>query len=279
MAMPEVYQNISKIDLLAPQGVVFGRVDYDAGGTFGPRTQPDVQLVILDRGSARVTTDGHERVVAAGQVICQWPGGREIYRFDPERNSTHRWVALHFDDGPETAVQIRAWRSVAEPIRRETPTMRGLFDTAFALGRGDRAAVAIARTHLALAYLAAYLAPKRVETGSVGVPLPRPLELMLATIAEHYPEPLTLDDLADAASVSGNHLVRLCRKHLDTTPIRMLWDARVDHGRELLRDTGLTVGEIAHRVGFANPYHYSRLFKARHRLSPSAYRRHAWAGR
>ena len=43
----------------------------------------------------------------------------------------------------------------------------------------------------------------------------------------------------------------------------------------LLRFTDLSVGEVAHRAGFADPLYFSRAFKRRHDESPQAYREHA----
>jgi len=40
----------------------------------------------------------------------------------------------------------------------------------------------------------------------------------------------------------------------------------------LLRFTDLSVGEVAHRAGFADPLYFSRAFKRRHDASPQAYR-------
>jgi AraC family transcriptional activator of pobA len=40
----------------------------------------------------------------------------------------------------------------------------------------------------------------------------------------------------------------------------------------LLRFTDLSVGEVAHRIGFADPLYFSRAFKRRHDESPQAYR-------
>jgi AraC family transcriptional regulator of arabinose operon len=154
--------------------------------------------------------------------------------------------------------------------------MRRLFDTAFALKRLDDPGESAARSHLALAYFAAY----RVADQSNEIPadrrLPPAVSAMKREIAERYADPLELRDLARAASVSTHHLVRLCRRHLDTTPMRLLWDTRVDQGVELLGSTGLTVAEIAYRVGFANPFHFSRLCKARHGRSPRDVRAAAW---
>jgi len=259
-----------------PSAVAFGRVDYEPGGVFGPRTQPDVQLVVMERGALRVTTDGREQAVEAGQVACQWPGGLERYAFSPDRVSTHRWVALTFGDRPATRRWLRSQQRSAPPVRVETAVMRKLFDTAAAMQATDEPAVRVARTYLAMSYLAAYLLPDRTARGPAGSPLPEALRAMEAAIADRYGESITLSDLAKDASVSPPHLARLCRTHLDTTPMRLLWDFRVERGVELLRGTGLTIGEIAYRVGFANPFHFSRLCKARWGVSPSTLRRRAW---
>ncbi|MEM7625945.1 MAG: AraC family transcriptional regulator [Planctomycetota bacterium] len=239
----------------------------------------DFQLVMIDRGSVRITSDGVEQYVGPGEVVCQWPGGREFYRFDPDLNSSHRWVALHYEESTDVREWFAAARHRAPRVRRESPLMRSLFDTAFGLTPVNDPAIANTRTHLAMAYLSAYLGEKHEAASSTGTPLPAALTAMQEAIAQRHTEPLTLDDLAEAGSVSTNHLVRLCRMHLDTTPMRLLWDVRVERGFELLLHTALTIGEIAYRVGFATPFHFSRLFKAKYGRSPRDYRRDEWAGR
>ncbi|MEM9915613.1 MAG: helix-turn-helix transcriptional regulator [Planctomycetota bacterium] len=271
---------MSDVDIQLPHSVVFNEVDYEPGGSFGPRVQQDVQLVILDRGSLCVTTDGREQVVEPGRVVCQWPGGTELYRFDDQRVSTHRWVALSFDDSPRTLRWIAQQRKATPAIGVETPAMRKLFDTGIALNEPADPAQHAARLHLAVAYLQAFSISGNTSRVSAHTAqraaLPPALLAIQRTIQTRYAEPLSLDDLASAAAQSTNHLVRLCRKHLDTTPMRMLWDCRVDHGVELLRSTGLHVGEIAYRVGFANPFHFSRRCKEKYGVSPRKLRQDAW---
>ncbi len=46
----------------------------------------------------------------------------------------------------------------------------------------------------------------------------------------------------------------------------------------LLRFTDLTVGEVAHRAGFADPLYFSRAFKRHAGEAPMAYRGGARAG-
>jgi AraC family transcriptional regulator of arabinose operon len=92
----------------------------------------------------------------------------------------------------------------------------------------------------------------------------------------HIGEPLTLDMIAMAAAVSPSHLIRLFRQQLNTTPMAYLWERRVGQGIDLLRQTGLSVGEIAKRCGFQTSYHFSRRVRQATGLSPLEVRQQAW---
>jgi AraC family transcriptional regulator of arabinose operon len=95
-------------------------------------------------------------------------------------------------------------------------------------------------------------------------------------IEANLSQPIVLDDIARAASVSPPHLIKLFRQHLRTTPIRYAWDARVRRGAELLTQSGLSVSEVAEQCGFQTPFHFSRLIKQRYGLPPKELRKQAW---
>lgn len=76
--------------------------------------------------------------------------------------------------------------------------------------------------------------------------------------------------------MSLEHLVRLFRKHLDTTPIHYVWQVRVRQGSLYLRHTGLPVEEIAYQCGFKTAAHFSRGIKARYGQPPSQLRARYW---
>jgi len=51
---------------------------------------------------------------------------------------------------------------------------------------------------------------------------------------------------------------------------------RISKADQLLKSTGLTVNEIAFRVGFSNPYHFSRMYKQSTGITPTRSRHIAW---
>ncbi len=76
-----------------------------------------------------------------------------------------------------------------------------------------------------------------------------------------------------APPVTPNHLIKLFRERAGITPMEYLWQVRLDHAMTLLRKSGLSISEIAYQIGFKNPYHFARRFRARYGTSPRAFRR------
>jgi AraC family transcriptional regulator len=86
-------------------------------------------------------------------------------------------------------------------------------------------------------------------------------------------EPLAVQDLARACGVGVTSFSSSFRQATGTTPHRYLRKARIERSCELLRTTGLQVGEIAAAVGFRGQSHFCSVFVAERGLTPSAYRR------
>ncbi len=93
-----------------------------------------------------------------------------------------------------------------------------------------------------------------------------------ALVAQRLAEPLTLDDLAQAAGLSRSHFVRAYKARFGETPMTRLRHLRLERAMTLLRSTGLTVGEIALDSGFADQSHLTRHFKRHFGCTPGAIR-------
>ena len=74
------------------------------------------------------------------------------------------------------------------------------------------------------------------------------------------PAPWTLDELADIACLSGEHLRRLCRKELGRSPMQHLTHLRLQRARHLLSVTDDKVEVIARAVGFESAFTFSNTF-------------------
>lgn len=94
------------------------------------------------------------------------------------------------------------------------------------------------------------------------------VEAMEANVAE----PLDLQRLASCAGMSPRQLNRVFKARLDRSTMQYYRDLRLEKAQSLLRNSPLSLTEIALATGFANSSHFSRAYSAQFGQPPSAYR-------
>ncbi|MFB6248824.1 MAG: helix-turn-helix domain-containing protein [Salinibacter sp.] len=91
-----------------------------------------------------------------------------------------------------------------------------------------------------------------VDAFSGGIP-PVRLRRVKNYVEAHLGEDISLGDLARQAGMSEYHFSRQFKREEGVSPYRYVIRRRVEKAKELLRDTGHTVAEVARQVGYATP--------------------------
>lgn len=78
--------------------------------------------------------------------------------------------------------------------------------------------------------------------------------------------------LADALNVSPRYLTGVLKVLTGQTAQQYIHEKLIARAKEKLSTTDLSVGEIAYCLGFEHPQSFSKLFKAKTKLSPLAFR-------
>jgi len=87
-----------------------------------------------------------------------------------------------------------------------------------------------------------------------------------------YAAEQSLEDYAALCRMSKFHFLRVFRSITGMTPMEYRNRVRIEHAKELLEDTPLSVSEIGTRVGFSSPSYFCDAFKKSVGLSPIRYR-------
>jgi AraC family transcriptional regulator, arabinose operon regulatory protein len=279
--MAQSKQNISQPNpkrmVLGP-GVMFGDVIYEPGGTFGPRVQPEVQLVLVYSGEANVLIDGAPVKIPAQTVSVLLPGHLEYFAFAKHAHTHHGWCSIsshllsetllqQLHDGPRNAPfsnQLHSLIQMGLNVSNDdvAPNRSIFFEMLMALGQ----------TAMLQYALDAELLGRQAAH-------PRALQMARQLMDSQFSESIQITDVARYVKISPQHLGKLFRLHLGITPAQYLWQTRTKRGAELLQATGLSVADIAERCGFQNPFHFSRTIKEHYGLSPRAFRARAWAAK
>ncbi len=91
-------------------------------------------------------------------------------------------------------------------------------------------------------------------------------------IRERYREPLCLDDLARAATMSKFYFLRVFRNYTGVTPGRYLSAVRIHEAKRMLLSTTLNVATICNDVGYGSLGAFTRRFTECVGLPPKKYR-------
>jgi len=94
-------------------------------------------------------------------------------------------------------------------------------------------------------------------------------------IHDHIGESLELGSISRAAGLSEFHFARLFKAATGDTPFQFVTRTRMERAKELLCKTRLPIFEIAGRVGYRKPSHFSARFRAVLGCGPDAYRKSA----
>ena len=99
----------------------------------------------------------------------------------------------------------------------------------------------------------------------------RKVERVAEYIDTHFANPLPLQDLCDAAQLSGSYLIRAFKKRYGVAPHEYQTNRRIQYAKARLR-AGAPIAQVALDVGFADQAHFQRVFKRMTAATPGQYR-------
>ncbi|MBN1553895.1 MAG: AraC family transcriptional regulator, partial [Phycisphaerae bacterium] len=262
---------------IAPQFFGMGIIEFKAGFDYALHRHKDHEVILVHEGEYRCTLNERELTFGPGEILLIAPGDRHRDFCDPPL----RYFAFrfHFDgrgpgptkllaegitpDHQHARVDLAIFWPLVEAIQRESdrggliaPLVQDALLEEF-FWRMVRAFPAEAIHEEFLGFTASSAFPIRL------------LRLFQAHIAEN----LSVAQMARRLNMSQSALAHTCKAVLGAPPARLFLQCRMDFARRLLATTDLSVKQVARRVGFDDPYHFSRTFKKLTGRSPSESRR------
>ena len=78
--------------------------------------------------------------------------------------------------------------------------------------------------------------------------------------------------MAESLGMSRVHLYKRLTAVSGLTPSEFIRQIRLRHAEQLLLKSGMTVAEVAYKVGFSNPRYFSKYFREMYGMTPSQYK-------
>lgn len=94
-------------------------------------------------------------------------------------------------------------------------------------------------------------------------------------LKEHLAEPLTLSEISTYFGVSKTTLMRKFRKETNSSVMEYFTNLKIEEAKRRIHKTSKSFTIIADELGFSSVNYFSKVFKARTGVTPTAYSKHA----
>lgn len=98
------------------------------------------------------------------------------------------------------------------------------------------------------------------------------IKIVLSYIQENYARPITVKEIAEICFYSESHFMKFFKDCMGVSFTRYLNDYRLQIAAQLLKETEDNILEIAIATGFENLSYFNRAFKKKYGLTPGGYR-------
>ena len=233
----------------------------------------------LGGGGRIVAADGQEWLTSPGEIVLYEPRAYQDYSTAPTRDGGAwrlRWS--HFHPRTHWLPWLR-WPTRARGLRwlrLEPGETRRRIEAALAEAlrwHGQREIpchVDLAANALERALLWAHAA----GTGDAGwAHLDERVRRAVEWLGEEWRQPFSLPKLAARCGLSVSRLAHLFKAQVGVSPQQFAERRRLERACQLLRYTGLSVGEIAAETGFESAFYFSKRFRRHLGCSPSELRK------
>jgi len=261
---------VLKPDDIRPTVRVANYFDVPSGRVWGERVIPDLELILIVEGRFAYEAAREDAIpLAAGDVLCIPPSTPHVFgRTDRagraviscihgELADDGTWAAgdYRLDPSPQVVTHLEADREAHGLFRRCAAVFEG-----YSRCRAPLLRAVACEIWLRLA--------ERWTSGE-DHRLSLRMERMVAYLRAHLCEPVSRRDLAREFSVTPEHVNALFKKELGVSPTQFVHRERAQLAYRYLRDDRLSVKEVAARVGFSDPFYFSKVFKRVMLVPPS----------
>lgn len=228
-------------------------------------SHPTFSIGAVDAGGSVFTGSGEAAVRLAPGSLVLVPAGC-VHACNPLPEMAWSYQMLHLDarwlQQHAPALDGESARVVNCPLLyAQFCTMNALLFSAAASAEEKDAAL--------LAFLGACAGANADALPSAYKPVPQQLAPVLDALQA---QPLaSLQQLAQSAGLSRYQLIRAFRAATGMTPHAYQLNAHINRARSSLQ-TGTSLAQLAHELGFADQSHFQRVFKAHAGMTPGRYR-------
>ncbi|HIZ60475.1 MAG TPA: AraC family transcriptional regulator [Candidatus Dorea faecipullorum] len=245
--------------------------------SFGPAVRPNYILHYIVDGKGKFLVNGEEYNLRKGQGFLIEPEVQTFYQADEEVPWTYLWIGF---GGKKAEDYLRDLGLNKKQLIFQCGCGEELKQIVYSMLKHRKYTAANEYFLEGLLYTFFGTLKENMEIAGNAGEKDGNLYVRKAVefIQNNYADPVRVKDIADYVGVNRSYLYTLFQDNLQLSPKEYLTNFRLTRAAELLQLTDLSVETVAMSCGYQDALGFSKIFKAKMGITPSAYRKEntAW---
>lgn len=245
--------------------------------SFGPAVRPNYILHYIMEGKGKFLVNGEEYNLQKGQGFLIEPEVQTFYQADEKVPWTYLWIGF---GGKKAEDYLRDLGLNKKQLIFQCGCGEELKQIVYSMLKHRKYTAANEYVLEGLLYTFFGTLKENMEIAGNAGEKDGNLYVRKAVefIQNNYADPVRVKDIADYVGVNRSYLYTLFQDNLQLSPKEYLTNFRLTRAAELLQLTDLSVETVAMSCGYQDALGFSKIFKAKMGITPSAYRKEntAW---
>ena len=240
--------------------------------SFGPAVRPNYILHYIMEGKGKFLVNGEEYNLQKGQGFLIEPEVQTFYQADEEVPWTYLWIGF---GGKKAEDYLRDLGLNKKQLIFQCGCGEELKQIVYSMLKHRKYTAANEYFLEGLLYTFFGTLKENMEIAGNAGEKDGNLYVRKAVefIQNNYADPVRVKDIADYVGVNRSYLYTLFQDNLQLSPKEYLTNFRLTRAAELLQLTDLSVETVAMSCGYQDALGFSKIFKAKMGITPSAYRK------
>ncbi|MGC4018709.1 MAG: AraC family transcriptional regulator [Muricomes sp.] len=225
-------------------------------------------LIYCVEGKGTVEIDNKKYAVEAAEAFCIPRGRRHRYYADNDNPWSILWV--HFKGENTKYFPLDECRAVQIDSKYSENRMTGFFNLIFrVLDRNYTMGNFIYLSQVLSLILSEVYYREKVDESSVQN---KHVTMVIRFMYKNLVRQLTLEEISQEVQLSKSYLNSIFKNQTGRSPVDFFIHLKMQEACKLLDSTDMYIYEVSAKLGYTDPYYFSRLFKKMVGVSPKEYK-------
>lgn len=268
----EDHQQVNTLSIISPLNLDYcGMEQCEPGYRFGPYVRESYVVHIIREGCGMLYSGEESYPVSKGEAFILYPGHETVYQADDDEPWEYSWIGFH-GYAAKKIVRLMGFTEKNPVISVKNPELLQR-EIEKIIEAKDLTVVNMMKRFSALYAMIGMMLDENPKSREIENPsniayVNEAVEIMMNS----YSKKLKISDIATQIGISRNYLTDLFKSEFEMSPQSFLMNFRMEKAAQELVETNHSVQTIGINVGYPDSLAFSKAFKQKYGMSPSAYR-------